>query len=139
MTTKMSWCRGAAGLALLLTPMLTALPAAVSSPANAADTVVWNFSLWGPPRAVTAAADLLAETVAEKTAGNFTIRLHYGEAVSPAKENLDSIKMGAVEIAMICTAYHPGKNPAMTGLDLDRKRTHLTSSQYCAHRMSAYT
>src|SRR3546814_1616177 len=79
---------------------------AVSSPANAADTVVWNFSLWGPPRAVTAAADLLAETVAEKTAGNFTIRLHYGEAVSPAKENLDSIKMGAVEIAMICTAYH---------------------------------
>src|SRR3546814_10570731 len=26
--------------------------------------------------------------------------------------------MGAVEIAMICTAYHPGKNPAMTGLDL---------------------
>src|SRR3546814_19336440 len=82
------------------------------------DTLFPYTTLFRSPRAVTAAADLLAETVAEKTAGNFTIRLHYGEAVSPAKENLDSIKMGAVEIAMICTAYHPGKNLAMTGLDL---------------------
>src|SRR3546814_19870061 len=114
----MGWCRGGAGLALLLTTMRTAVPAAVSSPANAGDTVVWNFSLWGPPLAVTAAADLLAETVAEKTAGNFTIRLHYCEAVSTAKEKLDSIKMGAVEFAMNCTEYNPGKTQAMTGIDL---------------------
>jgi len=92
--------------------------AGLGAPAQAAEKVVWNFSLWGPPRAATAAADYFAKTVEEKTGGNFTMKLHYGEAVSPSKENLDSIKIGSVEIAMICTAYHPGKNPAMTGLDL---------------------
>src|SRR3546814_2249621 len=56
--------------------------------------------------------------VEEKSGGNFTIKVHYGEAISPAKENLDGLKIGAFEMASICTGYHPGKNPAMTVLDL---------------------
>src|SRR3546814_19852141 len=56
--------------------------------------------------------------VEEKSGGNFTIKVHYGEAISPAKENLDGLKIGAFEMASICTGYQPGKNPAMTVLDL---------------------
>src|SRR3546814_4282841 len=82
--------------------------------------------------------EYLSRELDKRTDGNFTLRLHYGEAVSPAKENLDSVKIGAVEMATLCVSYHPGKTPAMTGLDLpflplstfdiDRKSTRLNSS-----------
>src|SRR3546814_2329394 len=86
--------------------------------AAAAEKVEWNLSVWGPARAYTAGVESLARHVEEKSGGNFTIKIHYGEAISPAKENLDGLKIGAFEMASICTGYHPGKNPAMTVLDL---------------------
>ena len=86
--------------------------------AAAADKVTWNVSLWGNRRGFTEGVEHLASEVAKRTDGNFTIRLHYGESVSPVKGNLDSVKIGAVEMAAFCVSYHPGKTPAMTGLDL---------------------
>ncbi|MCP5374373.1 MAG: C4-dicarboxylate TRAP transporter substrate-binding protein [Hyphomicrobiales bacterium] len=74
--------------------------------------VAWNHSVWGKQRAFTAGIEKLAEIVSAKTGGKFTIKVHYGGALSKAKENLDGIKLGAFQSAMFCNFYHPGKNPA---------------------------
>jgi TRAP-type mannitol/chloroaromatic compound transport system substrate-binding protein len=78
----------------------------------------WNVSTWGKKRAFTAGIEKVAEIVNEKTGGNWVIQIHYGEALSKAKENLDGIKLGAFEVAMFCNFYHPGKNPAFMVLTM---------------------
>ena len=74
-------------------------------------TVAWNLSVWGPPRAFTAGIETLAKHVESESGGKFTIKIHYGDSLSKATDNLDNIKLGAFEMAQICTGYHPGKNP----------------------------
>jgi len=106
-------CRAAAVLAAV--PLSGVV---LGTSALAADKVQWNHSVWGGPRAVTRGIEYIAEQVDKASGGNFTIRIHYGDAISPAKENLDGIKLGAFESAHFCASYHPGKNPAMNGLDL---------------------
>lgn len=83
-----------------------------------AQEVQWNVSVWGSPRAVTAGMEAVRDEVLEKTDGNFDIKIHYGEAISPSRENIDGIKIGAFEGAQICSSLHPGKNPVLTVLDL---------------------
>lgn len=102
-------------VATILTVTAGGLPAA-----RAADdpTVAWNLSVWGPPRAFTAGIEALSKHVAAETGGKFTIKIHYGDELSKATDNLDNIKLGAFEMAQICTGYHPGKNPGLTVLDL---------------------
>ncbi|MEQ9122597.1 MAG: hypothetical protein RIM80_08535 [Alphaproteobacteria bacterium] len=39
--------------------------------AQAADKVVWDYSWWGNPRAVTKGTEAVAAFLAEKTGGNF--------------------------------------------------------------------
>jgi TRAP-type C4-dicarboxylate transport system substrate-binding protein len=94
--------------------------AGFSGLAGAADnpTVTWNLSTWGPPRAFTAGVEALAKHVESESGGKFTIKIHYGEELGKAVDNLDNIKLGSFEIAQICSGYHPGKNPAITVLDL---------------------
>lgn len=75
-------------------------------------SVSWNLSTWGTKRAFTAGMEYVAAQVSEKTGGKFNIKLHYGEALSKARENFDGIKIGAFQAAMYCNFYHPGKNPA---------------------------
>jgi TRAP-type C4-dicarboxylate transport system substrate-binding protein len=89
-----------------------------ASSAVAADKVEWNHSTWGNPRAFTKGFEAVAKYVEEKSGGNFTIKIHYGGTISPPKENLDGISLGAFEQANFCTSYHPGKNPVGTALDL---------------------
>ena len=81
-------------------------------------SLVWDVSLWGNPRAGTVALDTLAKLVEERTAGKWVMRLHYGEALSKARENLDGIAIGAFEAAMVCNFYHPQKTPALMILTL---------------------
>lgn len=80
--------------------------------------VNWNISTWGNKRAFTAGIEKAAELVAERTNGNFQIKIHYGEALSKARENLDGLKLGAFQGAMMCAFYHPGKNPAWEVLSM---------------------
>lgn len=82
-----------------------------SGSALAADKVVWDYSWWGNPRAVTVGTETVRDWLLEKTGGNWEIKIHYGESVSPAKQNLDNVKRGAIHAGSICTGYHPGKNP----------------------------
>jgi len=94
---------------------------ALAGPAGAVvegPKVAWNLSLWGPPRAITRGVEALSKHVEEETAGKFTIKIHYGEALSKAIDHLDNIKLGAFEMALICTGNHPGKNPGLSVLDL---------------------
>ena len=86
--------------------------------AAAQDRVQWRFSVWGNSREVTRGIEAVATHVQEKSGGKFTIRIHYGDQLSDAKDNLDGIKVGAFEAAQVCASYHPGKNPVMTVLDL---------------------
>ncbi len=78
----------------------------------------WDVSLWGKPRAGTAIAELLAAAAQAKTGGSWRVVLHYGEAISKARENLDGIAIGAFEAALICNFYHPRKNPALMVLTM---------------------
>lgn len=106
----------ATGLALLtalLLPVVGLRAAEVNGP-----KLTWDVSLWGKERAFTAGVERLSELVAEKTDGNWNIVLHYGEALSKARENLDGISIDAFQAAMFCNFYHPRKNPALMALTM---------------------
>ena len=78
----------------------------------------WDISLWGKKRAFSAGVEKLSELVAEKTGGNWSIVIHYGEALSKSRENLDGLAIDAFEGAMFCNFYHPEKNPALMSLTM---------------------
>ncbi len=77
----------------------------------------WNVSVWGKRRAFTEHIEKLAELVAEKTDGEFTMNISYG-GLSKNRENLDGISIGAFEMAQFCAGYHPDKNRLITVLEL---------------------
>ena len=81
-------------------------------------SVAWDASLWGNPREGTVAVDTLARLLAERTDGAFQLNVHYGEALSKSRENLDGIAIGAFEVALVCNFYHPQKNPALMVLTM---------------------
>ncbi len=85
--------------------------------AGEALAVEWNVSVWGKRRAFTEHVEKLAELVAEKTDGDFTMNVSYG-GLSKNKENLDGISIGAFEMAQFCAGYHPDKNRVVTVLEL---------------------
>ncbi|MCG8543430.1 MAG: TRAP transporter substrate-binding protein DctP, partial [Alphaproteobacteria bacterium] len=79
--------------------------------------ITWKYSLWGKRRAVTEGSEYVSKAVKDATCGNFDIKLYYGAQLSKPKENLDGLKVGALEAAFVCSSYHPGKVRAMTVLD----------------------
>jgi TRAP-type C4-dicarboxylate transport system substrate-binding protein len=85
--------------------------------ASEAVATEWNASVWGKRRAFTEHIEKIAELVAEKTNGDFTINLSYG-GLSKPKENLDGISIGAFEMAQFCAGYHRDKNRVLTVLEL---------------------
>jgi len=101
-------------LKTLKTMTAAALIAGFGAEAMAAE---WNVSLWGKRRAFTEHVEKLAELVAAKTNGEFTLNISYG-GLSKNKENLDGISIGAFEMAQFCAGYHADKNPSITVLEL---------------------
>ncbi|MBT5241654.1 MAG: TRAP transporter substrate-binding protein DctP [Rhodospirillaceae bacterium] len=87
------------------------------TPSVSADTV-WNVSLWGSSRAVTVSIEHLAKEIERRTDGALRMVIHFGEAISPARENIDGIALGAFEAGHICPSYHPGKTPALLAMEL---------------------
>lgn len=96
------------------TAVFIAAALAIAGEAGAAE---WNVSLWGKRRAFTEHVEKLAELVAEKTGGAFTMNISYG-GLSKNRENLDGISVGAFEMAQFCAGYHGDKNPTITVLEL---------------------
>lgn len=105
-------------VAIVVTGQLTAQGNRVADSVVAGPKINWDFSIWGAPRPGTKAVDALAMHVKERTNGNWTITVHYGEALSKTRENLDGISIGAFESALICNFYHPQKNPGLMVLSL---------------------
>ena len=100
-------------LSALTAAIAIAVPFSADAQTVDGPKVEWNHSTWGKSRAhSTAGMEKVAEIVKEKTGGKFTIKVHYGEALSKDKENLDGIKLGAFETADFCNFDHPGKVPA---------------------------
>lgn len=87
----------------------------VAGPALAAD-VEWDLALFGSP-AFRVAGEALAEYVNDNSDGTFTITVHQG-TLSPAREVLDNLSIGAFELGYVVSSYHPGKNPLISVLDL---------------------
>ena len=112
---NLSWQRAACALGLAAA--LGASPA-VEAAAVDGPKLRWDMSLWGKPRPPMAAPEALAAQLRAKTGGNWRLNLHYGEALSKARENLDGLAIGAFEAAMFCNFYHPRKNPALMALSL---------------------
>ncbi|WP_069300845.1 C4-dicarboxylate TRAP transporter substrate-binding protein [Neptunicoccus sediminis] len=98
----------------LKTLALGALAASIASEGFAEE---WNVSVWGKRRAFTEHVEKLAELVAEKTNGEFTMNVSYG-GLSKNRENLDGISIGAFEMAQFCAGYHRDKNRTITVLEL---------------------
>ena len=107
--------------------ILTAAAIAVLSGPGGGDAIAqtvsgpkvhWNVSLYGKSRGSTLGFETLRDELAARTGGNFVFQLHYGETLAPAKENLDALKIGAFEAAWGVTPYHPGKQPAVSALEL---------------------
>ena len=108
---------GAVRIFLLTTLVLLGVETAVGQTVDGPQ-LKWDVSLWGKPRAGTAVADALAAVVEERTGGAWRMTLHYGEALSKARENLDGIAIEAFQAAMFCNFYHPRKNPALMVLTM---------------------
>ncbi len=80
--------------------------------------VVWKYSVWGAPRAFTAGIEKAKALWEEEGKGRFELQINYGSALSPEKENLDSIKLGLIEGAFVCVGYGPNKTPLAQVLEL---------------------
>jgi TRAP-type C4-dicarboxylate transport system substrate-binding protein len=80
--------------------------------------VAWNFNMFGNKRAVTWGQEELARQLSEATGGNFTMTIHYGDALGPARESIDALSIGAYDMSVIVPGYTPGKLPVLeaTGL-----------------------
>ena len=98
------------------------LGVAGTSPALAQEVegpkVKWKYNVWGKRRAFTEGVETVAQIVSAKTGGHFTIKIYYGDQLGGKKQNLDNLKAGVFDMAQICSSYHPGKNTALTVLNL---------------------
>ncbi len=91
---------------------------ASATAASAAEKVNWNWSLYGPPRAVTVCMEHLAKVAKEKSGGNFVINLKYNEQLGDAKDMLDGLKVEAFHGAFTAYSYAPAKTPLQGVLDM---------------------
>jgi len=98
--------------ALLLTALL-ALPGS----ALAAKTV-WNFNMFGPPRAVTKGIEIIKAEMEKAGHGDFELKIQYGGVLGPEKQIPDGVKIGAIEGGQMCAGYYPNKFPLLSVLEL---------------------
>jgi TRAP-type C4-dicarboxylate transport system substrate-binding protein len=92
----------------------------LTAPASvlAAEKVTWNWSLYGPPRAVTVCMEHLAKAAKEKSGGNFIINLRYNEQLGDAKDMLDGLKVEAFHGGFVAYSYAPAKTPLQGVMDM---------------------
>jgi len=109
------------GIAVAAITLGAAFSFGSSTPAQAAvdgPKVHWRLAAYGKPRAVSISMDKLSELVAAETNGNFRIEVVYGATLSPEKEVLDGLKIGAFEAGWVVPAFAPGKQPGLSVLTL---------------------
>ena len=90
--------------------------AAVAS-ASAAKSV-WNFNVWGGKRAFSAGIESIKTTLEKAGGGDFELKINYGDALGPRRQNPENIKVGAFEAGQLCVGYYPGKFPLLSVMEL---------------------
>jgi TRAP-type C4-dicarboxylate transport system substrate-binding protein len=88
------------------------------TPASSAEKVVWNYNMFGPPRAVTVSMETMAEFYKKESNGDFDIKIAYGGALGPERQVPEAIKAGGYEAGMMCAGYYPNKFPLLTVMEL---------------------
>ncbi|MCW5745954.1 MAG: TRAP transporter substrate-binding protein DctP [Alphaproteobacteria bacterium] len=91
---------------------------AASAASAEAQTITWNFNIFGPPRAVTAGIEAMAEFYKKESNGKFEIKIAYGSALGPERQAPEAIKSGGYEGAQMCAGYYPNKFPLLTVMEL---------------------
>ena len=81
-----------------------------------AQEIKWDLALLGSP-AFRVAGESFAQYVNENSGGKMEVTVHNG-TLSPSREILDNLSIGAFELGYVISSYHPGKNPLMSVLDL---------------------
>ena len=101
---------GAVGVAIAL----------ISGAATAADaqTTVWNYNVFGPPRAVTASIEVMADFFKKESNGQLEIKIAYGGALGPERQVPEGIKSAGYEAGQMCAGYYPNKFPLLTVMEL---------------------
>jgi TRAP-type C4-dicarboxylate transport system substrate-binding protein len=94
-----------------------ALSFGAASTAQAGNSV-WNFNIWGGPRAFTAGIESLKGDLEKAGGGEFELKINYGDALGPRRQNPENIRVGAFEAGQLCVGYYPGKLPMHTVLEL---------------------
>ena len=107
-----------AGVAVLVLAVVLIQMGGGGDSTDEAEKQVWNYSIWGPPRAFTSGIEYLKQEWEAAGQGRFELNIGYGGALSPPKEHLDSIKIGLIEAARVCVGYAPGKTPLAQVLEL---------------------
>jgi TRAP-type C4-dicarboxylate transport system substrate-binding protein len=103
--------RATAAVCLATTAMSVATPAL-------AQTEVWNHNIFGPPRAVTAGIEAIAEFYKKESNGALEIKIAYGAALGPERQAPESIKSRGYEGAQMCAGYYPNKFPLLAAMEL---------------------
>jgi TRAP-type C4-dicarboxylate transport system substrate-binding protein len=83
-----------------------------------AQNQVWNHNIFGPPRAVTAGIEAIAEFYKKESNGQLEIRIAYGAALGPERQAPESIKSRGYEGAQMCAGYYPNKFPLLSVMEL---------------------
>jgi TRAP-type C4-dicarboxylate transport system substrate-binding protein len=97
--------------AIALALVVAAMPAS-------AQTQVWNHNIFGPPRAVTAGIEAMAEFYKAESKGAVEIKIAYGAALGPERQAPESIKSRGYEGAQMCAGYYPNKFPLLSAMEL---------------------
>lgn len=96
--------------------LATSVAFAFTASHTSAQEITWDLALLGSP-AFRVAGESFAEYINENSGGKMEITVHNG-TLSPSREILDNLSIGAFELGYVISSYHPGKNPLMSVLDL---------------------
>ncbi len=103
--------------ATVATAAFLALGFGAASTAQAADST-WNFNIWGGKRAFTAGIESLKVDLEKAGGGAFELKINYGDALGPRRQNPENIRVGAFEAGQICVGYYPNKLPLLSVMEL---------------------
>ncbi|MBC8239236.1 MAG: TRAP transporter substrate-binding protein DctP [Alphaproteobacteria bacterium] len=83
-----------------------------------AEKSVWNFNMWGGKRAFTAGLESIKVDLEKAGGGDFELKINYGDALGPRRQNPENIRVGAFEAGQICVGYYPNKFPLLSVMEL---------------------
>lgn len=84
--------------------MAIIITACYAAPASA-QSVSWNFNVFGPPREVTVGLQTIRDFYKKGSNGAVDLKIASGAALGPERQAPESIKAGGYEGAQLCASY----------------------------------